>query len=265
MKIFPLFLITILLLPFTACKSVRRMANQSGSTFTAQIETDEANKDEIYKEVLKVLEHRANSVGIDAEFVPDVNQPGHFTATVYQPKDIERIKKFLFSTYRLELKKAVSPSSPSPVRTFSTIEEAEQSTPDIHTVLPYKERNAELQKFVIVEKDSIITGRDIRSAQAYSASGNNSDFQIRFTLKPEGAKKLGDWSEKNINSYLAVVLNDEIKSIPFIKSPIYDSGQIDGRFTREEAEDIALSLNSGYLPATIKLLSEKPFGEKTGE
>ena len=263
MKILQLFLLAILLLSFTGCKSIRRMTNHGGSTFTAQIETNEANKDEIYKEVLKVLERRADAVGIDAEFLPDANQPGHFTATVHHKnEDIERLKKFLFSTYRLELKKAISPGFPEPVRTFSTREEAEKLTPEIHIVLPYKARGDEPPKFVIVEKNSIITGKDIRSAQAYSASGNDSDYQINFTLREDGGKKLGEWSQKNIANYLAVVLNDEIQSIPYIQSPIYDSGQITGRFSKTEAEDIALSLNSGYLPATIKLLSEKPFGEK---
>ena len=190
MKIFQLFLLTILLLSVAGCKSVRRMMNQSGLIFTAQIETNEPNKEEVYKEVLKVLEHRANSVGIDAEFIPDANQPGHFTAIVYQKnEDIDRLKKFLFSTYRLELKKAVSPGFPEPIRSFPNSEVAEELTPEIHAVLPVKERGMEISKFVIVEKDAIITGKDIRTAQAYSSSGNPSDYQINFTLKEEGAKK----------------------------------------------------------------------------
>ena len=59
-----------------------------------------------------------------------------------------------------------------------------------------------------------------------------SDYQISFALKPAGAEKFGAWTGANINQYMGVVLNDEVKSIAFIKSQIFDQGQIGGRFTK---------------------------------
>ena len=64
---------------------------------------------------------------------------------------------------------------------------------------------------------------------------------------------------RNIGKYLAIVLNDEVKSAPIIKGQIFDSGQIDGRFTKAAAEDLALILKSGYLPATLTLIDESGF------
>ena len=46
---------------------------------------------------------------------------------------------------------------------------------------------------------------------------------------------------------MGVVLNDQVKSIAFIKSQIFDSGQISGRFTKQSADDLALTLRSGAL------------------
>jgi preprotein translocase subunit SecD len=53
-----------------------------------------------------------------------------------------------------------------------------------------------------------------------------------------------------------VVLNGKVKSIAFIRSRIYDQGEISGRFTKEAAEDLALILRSGALPAPVKIVEE---------
>ena len=72
--------------------------------------------------------------------------------------------------------------------------------------------------------------------------------------------KFGDWTGKNINNYLAVVLDKKVQSAAFIRGQIFDSGQISDMFTKASAEDIALSLKSGYLPATMTVLEERQFG-----
>jgi preprotein translocase subunit SecD len=88
------------------------------------------------------------------------------------------------------------------------------------------------------------------------ASPGSEDYQIAFSLRPEGAEKFGAWTGSHINNYLGVVLNGEVKSIAFIKSQIYDQGEITGRFTRQSAEDLALVLRSGALPAPVRVIEE---------
>ena len=87
--------------------------------------------------------------------------------------------------------------------------------------------------------------------------GDTDAYQIEFSLKKNGADKFGAWTAANINSYIAVALNDEVKSIAFIKGQIFDRGEINGHFTRETAEDLALVLRSGSLPALLKIISEE--------
>jgi preprotein translocase subunit SecD len=79
-------------------------------------------------------------------------------------------------------------------------------------------------------------------------------------LKPEAGAKFGDWTNRNIGNYLAIILNDEVQSYPVIKGKITDQGIIEGRFTKSSADDIAQNLNSGYLPATITILTERHIG-----
>jgi len=79
-----------------------------------------------------------------------------------------------------------------------------------------------------------------------------------FTLSPSGAEKFAAWTGSHINAYIRVVLNDEVKSIAYIKSQIYDQGEISGRYTKQSAEDLALVLRSGALPARVKVIEEGP-------
>ncbi|MCA1849995.1 MAG: protein translocase subunit SecD, partial [Acidobacteria bacterium] len=81
---------------------------------------------------------------------------------------------------------------------------------------------------------------------------------------PSGAQKFGDWTGRSINEYMGVVLNDEVRSIAYIRSQISDQGEISGRFTRQAAEDLALTLRSGALPARIDYLEERTVGPSLG-
>ena len=64
--------------------------------------------------------------------------------------------------------------------------------------------------------------------------GTRSDYQISFSLKPSGAQKFGEWTGKSIGKYLAIVLNDQVKSAPYIKAQIFDQGT----YRREVFEDL---------------------------
>jgi len=64
---------------------------------------------------------------------------------------------------------------------------------------------------------------------------------------------------------MGVNLNDKVESIAYIRSQIYDQGQITGNFSKEEAEDLALTLRSGALPASIEYLEERTVGPSLGQ
>jgi protein-export membrane protein SecD len=248
----------LLLCVCSSCKTFSRLTNKGGIAYTVEVETSEPNKEEIIERAVRVIHNKINAVGLDGEVSRLTDKPNQISVKLYGANDAERIKKFLFTTYQLELKKAVSSASFPQI--FPTKESAEKSVTGEQEVLPYPDsRDAAREQFIIVEKTAVITGENIRDASAYSSTGGAGDYQIMFSLNAEAAKKFGDWTGKNIGSYLAIVLDKKVLSVPVIKGQIFDQGMIEGRFTKESAEDIALSLKSGYLPATMKILEEKPF------
>ena len=130
-----------------------------------------------------------------------------------------------------------------------------------HVVKPCREKP---KQFVIVETPAVVSGNELRDAAAVSRTGAGNDYQISFSFKPSGAQKFGDWTGKNIGNYMAVVLNGEVKSAAYIKSQIFDQGEISGRFGKATAEDLALTLRSGALPAKIEYQEERTVGPSLG-
>src|SRR6185503_6806425 len=194
-------------------------------------------------------------------------------------QDPERVKDILKGESRLELVHVVSPPNPAPATTYATEAEAIASlnsgctVPPNRRVLPYAERgerSADPSKppkksWVVVELPAIIDGSELRNATAIPTQGGRADdYEINFSLKKTGADKFGAWTGSHVNEYMGVVLNDEVKSVAFIRSQIFDSGQITGRFTKQSAEDLALTLRSGALPAPIEYLEERTVGPSLG-
>jgi len=108
----------------------------------------------------------------------------------------------------------------------------------------------------VVLLDSIITGSDL--------SGARSDFDeygrpsIAFQLHSSGAQKFGRATSQNIGRPFAIVLDNTIVSAPNIQSAITGgSGQITGSFTPEEAEQLAIVLKSGQLPAKLQVVERR--------
>ena len=63
---------------------------------------------------------------------------------------------------------------------------------------------------------------------------------------------------------MAIVLDRKVESAPVIQSRIDDSGRITGRFGQQEANDLALVLRAGALPASIRYLEERTVGPSLG-
>jgi preprotein translocase subunit SecD len=236
-------------------------------------------KNQAVEQALKIIESRINAFGVKEPTLARYGAESSGQILLQMPgvDDPERIKNLIGAESNLAMMKIVSPPNPSPVQTFPTEEAAKQSlggtVPPNRRVLPYSERdidpaNANQQpapkQFVIVEYPAIIDGSELRDASAGQGRAGGSDYEINFSFKPAGAQKFGEWTGKNINNYMAVVLNGEVKSAAFIKSQIFDTGQITGRFTKETADDLALTLRSGALPAQIVYSEERTVGPSLG-
>ncbi|HEY7680656.1 MAG TPA: protein translocase subunit SecD, partial [Terriglobia bacterium] len=88
--------------------------------------------------------------------------------------------------------------------------------------------------------------------------------QVDFTLTADGGRRFGEFTERNIGQRLAVELDGRIQSVATIQSRITDSGRITGRFTQQRANDLALVLRAGALPASMRYLEERTVGPSLG-
>ena len=237
-------------------------------------------------QALNIIESRINALGITEPTLQTHGAQSSHQILLQMPgvQDPERVKNLLKGESRLELVHIVGPPSPAPSQTYSSEAEAMASVssggtlPGNRRVLKYIERmdptstapedqtKEKRTKWVVVEAPAIIDGSELRNASAVpTRAGGTDDFEISFSLKKNGADKFGAWTGSHINEYMGVVLNDEVQSIAYIKSQIYDQGQIEGRFTKESAEDLALTLRSGALPAPIEYLEERTVGPSLGQ
>jgi preprotein translocase subunit SecD len=116
----------------------------------------------------------------------------------------------------------------------------------------------------ILSRSPAITGRDLRSATENRNSNNPGQWVVDFTVSPEGAHRLGPFTQQNIGRQMAVVLDHRVDSAPVINGKIEDSGMIEGNFSQESAHELALILRAGALPASIKYLEERTVGPSLG-
>lgn len=251
-------------------------------TWTMTAAAERLLADNATTQALTIIDSRINALGITEPTLQTHGAQSSHQLLLQMPgvQDPERVKEILKGESRLELVHVIGPPSPSPASTYPTEQAAIESlggtVPPNRRVLPYSERveQSDLNKdpnqqrpkqWVVVETPAIINGSELRNASAVPSQGGGSDdYIITFSLKRAGADKFGAWTGAHINEYMGVVLNGEVKSIAYIKSQIFDSGQIDGRFTKQSAEDLALTLRSGALPAPIEYLEERTVGPSLG-
>lgn len=119
------------------------------------------------------------------------------------------------------------------------------------------------ESWFLLKRTPVITGRDLRDSRASQDQMNNS-WVTTFVLSQDAAGRFGRFTEANINKRLAIVLDGQVRSAPTIQNKISDNGQITGAATQQEANDLALVLRAGSLPASVVYLEERTVGPSLG-
>ena len=114
----------------------------------------------------------------------------------------------------------------------------------------------------ILERDAEVTGADLDSVRV--DRGDFGRYVVAFTLSGPGSRQFASLTQSNIDRRLAIVLDGRVQSAPVIQSRISRSGQISGDFTYSEAEDLAIVLRSGALPASVIPFEERTVGPSLG-
>ncbi len=111
---------------------------------------------------------------------------------------------------------------------------------------------------------TVMTGSYLRSATVSFNQTTNQPY-ISFVLNDDGAKIFADYTAKNVNKYLTITLDKTVISSPVIKGAIpQGQGIIEGRFTRDEANHLALQLKYGALPIPLQVIQSTAVGPTLG-
>jgi len=113
-----------------------------------------------------------------------------------------------------------------------------------------------------VTKSSPITGNDLKNARRDQDRFGRA--AVNFLLTADAGHRFQDLTRKYQGQLLAIVLDKKIISAPRINAVIAEQGIIEGSFTLESAEDLALKLRSGALPAGMDILEERTVGPSLG-
>jgi preprotein translocase subunit SecD len=216
-------------------------------------------RDNTVKEAMRTLERRINQLGVAEPVIAQHGSKGdQILVQLPGVTDVEQAKRVIQQTAQLALKLVED----SAATRESLLDRTQGKVPDDMEVVQGPGREAGSPEFYLVHKEPVITGRDLKTARA--GVGQNNEPDVQFTLNPAGAEKFKRETGRSVGKRLAIILDGSVASAPNIQSQIGAEGQITGRFSTQEADELAKVLRAGALPATLKYLQELTVGASLG-
>jgi preprotein translocase subunit SecD len=229
---------------------------RGGASLIVRVKMDDvppAQRREIVEQTRQILERRINAYGLsEAPVQPYGSRGNELLVQLPGVSDPSRIKNLLQSRAVLEW--------------YSVEDGPYASTGEAMArhggLLPYNQRLLSTRPapdgqraWYLLDKQPIIRGTDLRGARV--SAGVMEQPVTTFTLSQDAAGRFEQYTQAHIGRRSAIVLDQEILSVPVIEDVIRDSGQIRGARTLQEAEDLAVNLRSGALPAAIEVAQER--------
>ena len=124
---------------------------------------------------------------------------------------------------------------------------------------------AQRQAFLyLLERDAELTGESIETA-GLTFGQNYNEPVVSVTFRPDYARRFAEITGNNIGRQLAIILDGKVRSAPNLRVRIPDGRcQVEGGFTSLEANDLAVVLRSGALPAPVRIIEERTVGATLG-
>ncbi|MDZ5697029.1 protein translocase subunit SecDF [Chelativorans sp. M5D2P16] len=202
---------------------------------------------------IEVVSRRINELGTTE---PVVQRQGDDRILVQVPglEDPERLKDLLGQTARLTFQ-MVDQSMPA--------QEAIDGRPPAGTSVMYSMDEPSVP--YLIEDRIIVSGENLIDAQATFDQQTNEPV-VSFRFDTRGATRFGQATQENVGRLFAIILDGQVISAPQIREPILGgSGQISGSFTVQSANDLAVLLRAGALPATLTVIEERTVGPGLGQ
>src|SRR5882757_6901331 len=202
---------------------------------------------------IQIVERRVNELGT---VEPLIQRQGNDRILVQVPGlgDPSRLIKILGQTAKMDFRMVDSTVSPDQAL-------AGRVPPDSE-VLPSAE--ASRQPYVI-KKQVLVSGGDLTDAQP-GFDQRSGEPIVSFRFNTSGSRKFAQATSENVGQPFAIVLDNKVISAPVIREPITGgSGQISGSFTVQAANDLAILLRAGALPAPLTVIEERTVGPGLGQ
>ncbi len=200
---------------------------------------------------IQIVERRVNQLGT---VEPVIQRQGTDRILVQVPglQDPTRLKQLLGKTAKMEFRMVDESVSPDAA--------AQGRIPPEDELLP--EVNG--QKLVI-KKQVLVSGGDLSDAQT-GFDQRSGEPVVNFKFNSTGARKFAQATTENVGQRFAIVLDNQVISAPVIREPIIGGqGQISGSFTVQSANDLAILLRAGALPAPLTVIEERTVGPGLGQ
>jgi SecD/SecF fusion protein len=199
---------------------------------------------------IEVIRSRIDELGTTE---PTIQRQGDTRVLVQVPgfEDSDRLKSIISQTARLTFH-MVYPG-------MSAAQAEAQGLPAGTMIVPSQEGAAEL-----LYEDVAIGGESLVDAQpSYDPQRNIPVVSFKFDTR--GAITFGQITGANVGQRFAIVLDNRVITAPVIQQPITGgSGQISGSFTTASANDLAVLLRAGALPASLNIVEERSVGPSLG-
>lgn len=202
---------------------------------------------------MEVVRRRVDELGTTE---PLIQRQGNDRIIVQVPglTDPQRLKALLNQTAKLSFH-LVDNSMP--------VTEAINGRPPASSEVLYSQDDPAVP--YLVEKRALVSGENLVDAQA-SFNQQTNEPVVTFRFDSRGAQRFAQATQQNVGRPFAIVLDDQVISAPVIREPIIGgSGQISGNFSVEGANDLAVLLRAGALPATLTVVEERTVGPGLGQ
>jgi len=213
-----------------------------------------ATQRQVLAQSMVVVRRRIDAMGVRE---PDISPQGTDRIAVQVPglQDPERLKELLGKTAKMSFHLVDDNADPN----NPTVPVGDQVLP-----LYNKNKNAPVEK-VLVQRRIMVSGERLTSAAAGFDQQTGQPI-VSLHFDSVGAREFADMTRDNINHRFAVVLDNQVLTDPNIQQTIPGgNGQISGSFTPQSANDLAVLLNAGALPAPLLPVEENTVGAELGQ
>ena len=201
---------------------------------------------------IEVVGRRVNELGTTE---PIIQRQGNDRILVQVPglQDPQRLKDILGQTAKLSFQ-MVDQTMP--------VQEAIEGRPPAGSTIMYSTDDPPIP--YLIENRVIVAGESLVDAQA-SFDQRTNEPVVSFRFDSKGAQRFGQATQQNVGKLFAIILDDQVISAPQIREPILGgTGQISGNFSVQGANDLAVLLRAGALPANLTIVEERTVGPSLG-